>query len=322
MKRKTPNVKEKSSKNLKVEHEKSLNDLLESHQALYQRVLNSKGSLTPFDKKGALTTEKLAVICEAVKKNNVLKELDLRECELRIDGAKSLSECLKINTSLSKLRLLHCLIYDGMQNVCDGLSENQFLKIIELPRSLLTENEIKIFSEHLKENNSLTELNLKNNMLGVDGLSILCENLKQNTTLKKLDLSMNTIHDKGIKELSEYLKENKSLNEIILSANKIQDYGIEILSDALIQNSSLQKIDLSTILGFERKRKSFCYKQFFLKIYLIVSPFSFFLAVILFLLILGSIIQFELQIPIQRWRCTGCIFFFCELKDFVLQHIS
>ena len=111
-------------------------------------------------------------ICEALKVNNTLTNLDLSHNSIFDAGAQYLSEALKANNTVTNLDLS-----------CNGISEvgAQYL------------------SEALKFNDTVTNLDLRANKISDVGAQYLSEALKVNKTVTifGLDLSLHSIGHLG-----------------------------------------------------------------------------------------------------------------------------
>merc|ERR1711918_290247 len=79
-------------------------------------------------------------MCEGLKTNNTLKELNL--FSNNITDVQSIGEGLKTNNTLTALSLSHNNITDdgGIQSIIDGLKTNNTLKILDLRNNQLSLN--------------------------------------------------------------------------------------------------------------------------------------------------------------------------------------
>ena len=146
------------------------------------------------------------------------------------DGAKSLAECLKYNTSLTTLDLrLNNIGDDGAAALAECLKHNTSLTTLYLHGNGIGDDGVAALAECLKYNKSLTTLDFCGNVIGDAGAVALGECLKDNTSLTTLYLYGNGIGDDGAVALAKCLRENTSLTTLNLFCNKIGDAGKDAL---------------------------------------------------------------------------------------------
>ncbi|XP_072547033.1 uncharacterized protein [Salminus brasiliensis] len=215
-----------------------------------------------------LTYNSCYALCSALRSVNSLKELDLRNNDLRSIGVKKLSDGLKSShCKLETLRLAGCSLW---KNSCGDLgsalqSVNSSLRELDLSNNGLQDSGVKLLSAGLKSSHcKLETLRLVGCSLWKDSCEVLCSALQsENSFLKELDLSNNDLQDSGVELLSAGLKSshckletlrlamcnlggksceslgsalqsvNSSLKELDLSRNDLQDSGVELLSAGL-----------------------------------------------------------------------------------------
>jgi Ran GTPase-activating protein (RanGAP) involved in mRNA processing and transport len=132
-------------------------------------------------------------IAEALgRKDNFMKELDLRENQIGDDGAAALAQALTIKQGLLTLDLRENQIGNkGAQSIANALSNQS----------------------------TLTDLNLSDNQIGNEGAQSLAGSLTLNTQLKRLLLYANLIGDSGAKSFLHSMQFNDSLTHLDLSRN-------------------------------------------------------------------------------------------------------
>ena len=146
------------------------------------------------------------------------------------DGAKSLAECLKYNSSLTTLDLrLNNIGDDGAAALAECLKHNTSLTTLYLHGNGIGDDGVAALAECLKYNKSLTTLDFCGNVIGNAGAVALGECLKDNTSLTTLYLYGNGIGDDGAVALAKCLRENTSLTTLNLFCNKIGDAGKDAL---------------------------------------------------------------------------------------------
>eukprot|EP01127_Copromyxa_protea_P006266 TRINITY_DN1607_c0_g1_i1.p1 TRINITY_DN1607_c0_g1~~TRINITY_DN1607_c0_g1_i1.p1 ORF type:complete len:217 (+),score=23.43 TRINITY_DN1607_c0_g1_i1:646-1296(+) len=135
------------------------------------------------------TVECLKSICEALKVNNTLTKLRLSGKKLSDESSRLISEALKVNKSLKDLDLSNNRILDeGLKSICEALKVNNNLTSIDLSCIAFENESPRFICEALKVNNTLTSLNLISNHIGVEGSRFICEALKVNKSLKSISL--------------------------------------------------------------------------------------------------------------------------------------
>jgi Ran GTPase-activating protein (RanGAP) involved in mRNA processing and transport len=126
------------------------------------------------------------------RKDNLMKELDLRENQIGDDGVAALAQALTIKQGLLTLDLRENQIGNkGAQSIANALS-NQC---------------------------TLTDLNLSDNQIGNDGARSLAHSLALNSHLKRLLLYANLIGDSGAESFLRSMEFNDSLTHLDLSRN-------------------------------------------------------------------------------------------------------
>ena len=180
-----------------------------------------------------------------LKTNTTVKTISL--CNSSIDGVTALAECLKYNTSLTRLELNSDEIGDdGAAALGQCLKHNTSLTTLELNSNKIGNVGATALGECLKCNKSLTTLILNSNKFGDVGAAALVECLKYNKSLTRLELSGNEIGNDGTAALGECLKHNTSLTTLILYNNKIGDVGATALGECLKHNRSLTTLNLNS----------------------------------------------------------------------------
>lgn len=164
---------------------------------------------------------------EAFKTNTVLKEISMRECFLRKDGAIEFANALQINPALQLRRL--------------NLSQNY-----------VEDEGAKALAAALKAHDNLEDVNLSGNSIGDDGIGALADALKGKRSLKVLDLSNNSFSDTGAKKIAELVKSLPHLHTLKLGENQIGKEGAKALAAAMKTHQCLKSLDLyRTCLGDE-----------------------------------------------------------------------
>ena len=124
-------------------------------------------------------------VVEGLKSNTTVTELCLRDNEcVGNAGVKPLSEMLKVNRTLKKVRLTRNGIDDDSD--VDQLLLGTFLKELDLSDNRIA-NSRKKLGDALKATEIL-EIDLSSNLIGTDGAKDIAEGLKENPKIEKLEL--------------------------------------------------------------------------------------------------------------------------------------
>ena len=120
-------------------------------------------------------------------RDGLLTEISLGCNNIGFEGAKAITEALKVNTSLTEIYLEYNNIEEeGAKAIAEALKVNTSLTIIDLDNNMIVDEDAKELAEALKVNTSLTEIYLSANNIGDEGAEAIAEALKVNTSLKKL----------------------------------------------------------------------------------------------------------------------------------------
>lgn len=184
-------------------------------------------------------------LLEALKKLDEFSKMDETKSDY---GLFSLSECLKINTTLTNLDLAENKIdFVGAHYLSEGLKTNTSLTTLDLGVNYIGRLGAKCLALSLGINTTLTSLNLSFNGFGdaTDVGQALDEILQTNATLTKLDVSDNGMGEAATQYISKALTYNSTLTALDASRNKIGAIGAQHISEGLVQNHTLKSLDLS-----------------------------------------------------------------------------
>ncbi|MDP2437097.1 MAG: COR domain-containing protein [archaeon] len=169
-------------------------------------------------KRNAPASGELDVALQALRSDQRVTELNLRDNGLRSQGAIAIFDTLATNSTVLSL----------------SISSNH-LEMETMPG----------LTEMLRRNNTLTRLDLCQNFLPPGAASGIGEGLMVNSTLQYLDLRLNCLGG-GIEQLALGLRDNRSLVSLCLSQNRITDSQISLLGKALAHHGTLRELDLSS----------------------------------------------------------------------------
>jgi hypothetical protein len=238
-------------------------------------IISNNGALTVLSLKGngLGTKEAGKVLGEMLKKNSVLKELDLSENgAYRGDSAgfaQELALGLKDNHALLSANLLKNDIGIGeARALASILKEHSTLKSLcgntgnetelDMSAKRLGAAGIIMLAPEIADNGTLSSLNLtKNSMQGVEAGKALGDALAVNTVLKELDLSGTSVDGTFSAQpnmdtaflvaFAPGLSNNGALLKLLLEDNKLatKEAG-KTLAEALAGNSALKELDVSS----------------------------------------------------------------------------
>ncbi|AZL16110.1 F-box protein [Rickettsiales endosymbiont of Stachyamoeba lipophora] len=202
-----------------------------------------------------IAAEGAKTIADALKTNTTLNSLELANDYIGAEGATAIADALNTNTTLTSLNLRNNSIEAaGAIATAVALKANTttlaFLDVDTLAFLNLECNSIgaagaKDLAEALKTNKTLTSLNLEGNKIEVEGAQAIADALQANTTLTSLNLRNNGIGAAGATAIADALKINKSLSSLNLRYNSIGAAGATAIADALQANTTLTSFNLS-----------------------------------------------------------------------------
>lgn len=185
-------------------------------------------------------------LAETLRKNRVLRKLDVRGNSMGDEGTKALIEAARVSSieelHIFELRPFEYHKMDPNQALAQVLVGRFSQDELDLHFCCLGDDVTQALSMDLTSNKSVLHLRLEQNFVKAPGAQALSHALKENSSLFILNLGMNSIGDVGAQALSEALLVNNTLREIILNKNNIGDAGADALGAALYQNNSLRKL--------------------------------------------------------------------------------
>ena len=139
-----------------------------------------------------------AAICEALKGNEIVKDLRISENPIGRNGGYALAEMMEINGSLQRLDCGSCdLTTDNVIAIMSVMRKNELiekLSIFNIRNFSRQEDLSKHATRMLEFNNTLVELNFDRTGVGDDGAILFSWTLEhKNNTLRHLSLSGNKI---------------------------------------------------------------------------------------------------------------------------------
>ena len=184
-------------------------------------------------------------LAEAIKVNTSLTRLKLFGSDIGDAGAASLAEALKVNTTLTQLYLMKNNIGDaGAASLAEAIKVNTTLTQLDLETNNIGDVGAASLADAVKVNTTLEQLDLEKDNIGDAGAASLANAIKVNTTLTQLYLEKNNIGDVGAASLAEAIKVNTTLTQLYLMKNNIGDVGAASLAEAIKVNTTLTQLYL------------------------------------------------------------------------------
>ena len=220
------------------------------------------GGLTKLSlKRNHLEEEGTKAICEALKQNKTLKELDISGGDCGniggSAGAKHVARMLGVNGGLTSLNL--------SSNFIGGYWDH------EQQTNVFTPEGPKAIADALLVNGGLTSLNLSSNQLcglgylgkgtyTAEGITAIADALRVNGGLTSLDLSSNllcgldhadrgTYTAEGITAIADALRVNGGLTALDLSSNRLLDEGVSAVCKAIQSNKETKLASLNMVFN-------------------------------------------------------------------------
>ncbi len=191
----------------------------------------------------------IAVLCEALRPNTRLVELDLSENdEFSLQSLSQLVLVLNQKPCLTKLNLANCQLGDAVGAIINQLIH---VKSVDLSVNDLTDAGVSALQA-----TTLTSLNLDCNEIGDDGAVILA----QENSLTHLNLSNNNLTDNGVTALARKTK----LKKLELTDGTDLPFDLRISDRAAIQlanATNLAHLDLSAQNISDDSAEAFLYMR-------------------------------------------------------------
>ncbi|RCH90169.1 hypothetical protein CU097_010450 [Rhizopus azygosporus] len=159
---------------------------------------NTGGSLEHLELDGNEIGTGIQYIAQALKRNQNLRTLSLRQCKLDAKGCNLIGEALKYNQHLEKLDLgnnpsICTQSLDGIASIKQALLVNRSLKDLCLSDTGLTTEAVIAIAESLAENKSLSRLDLsKNPLIDIAGMMAIAVSIRLNHNITFIDINIST----------------------------------------------------------------------------------------------------------------------------------
>jgi Ran GTPase-activating protein (RanGAP) involved in mRNA processing and transport len=190
-----------------------------------------------------LSSDTARILGDALRSNNTLHSLDLRNSGLGAEAIKAIAEGLRANDSIRSVDLFGNSIGLGAEKLAQALLTNTRMESITLSSCEIGDEGLVHISRALLRNTSLRTLLLRNNGFTASGMNELAVCLAENGTLSLLDLGDNKIGDEGAESLSQGLVGNFALKKLVVRKTDIGDDGVEALA-VVLPNTGIEVLDL------------------------------------------------------------------------------
>ena len=184
------------------------------------------------------------------KNNYNLNEIEIDECDLRVEDSRQLSLAITgVCSQLKKINFSHNTIGTGqLVNIITALSLHPQLEVLCLPGMSIGRNECTALSTLLQHTTTqLQKLYLSGNNIDDEGVEVLVNALSNGNKIEVLDLSWNeVITIKGWKEVATLLEmPDTKLETLNIANNNMGNDGALVFANALKYNSTLKTLLLS-----------------------------------------------------------------------------
>ena len=226
-------------------------------------------------------------IKEGLQMNTRLISLTL--CNITNNGAITIAEAIRLNTTLQKLNISNNSISDdGAAAISDNLKFSTSLQEINISQNSITNRGIKLFAEAIQINSTLKNINISKNHISIEGLLYFMEKVKKNCTLEVVNITHNNVTRSGLTSIKQCIENLQRPIQIYASWNVIvsrngellkictfheseniieeddvwsfedydPDYIVTCLSECLKEDDTLQELNMSKhqiIIGREKK---------------------------------------------------------------------
>lgn len=184
-------------------------------------------------------TQRLA---HAIGNNKSVVSLQLQGPRLGVEGARYISEALKVNTTLKKMWLFgNGIGSEGTKHISEALKVNTNFNELYLYRNNIGDGGANFIAGVLMDENcKLETLNLEGNDINPKGIMYIADALKFNKTLKVLYLHNNNIGNEGLKYILDALNYNKTLTKLALNGSGIDEDWLSRVEKIIMESSKEQ----------------------------------------------------------------------------------
>ena len=175
-------------------------------------------------------------IKEGLQMNTRLISLTL--CNITNNGAITIAEAIRLNTTLQKLNISNNSISDdGAAAISDNLKFSTSLQEINISQNSITNKGIKLFAEAIQINSTLKNINISKNHISIEGLLYFMEKVKKNCTLEVVNITHNNVTRSGLTSIKQCIENLQRPIQIYASWNVIVSRNGELLKLCTFQES-------------------------------------------------------------------------------------
>lgn len=175
----------------------------------------------------------------------MMETLSLRNCDLKLRGAASLADVLRLHTNVVSLDLSHNQLGDGgVRALQEVFWLSSMLKTLNLHCNKVGPQGWKDIAAVLRVSTTLSTLCLMDNPKGKDGGLALADAMNHNNTLTSLNLSCNQFRDEAGERLASALRSNTALRDLDLYCNWVRDRTGSSMARMLLTNTTLTSLNL------------------------------------------------------------------------------
>lgn len=192
-----------------------------------------------------------------------LMSLNLSNCQMSANGAKTLGLTLQDNATLQKLWVnSNPLGPEGTRHICLALRHHPTLLSLNISGVHMTRGEwlrnnefdhpvfdldfrgVDAVSDLLMANTVLTRLNLAKNNLRADGLELLTPSLRGHPSMRSLSVALNAPPPAAMIHVARVLRSNEFLFKLDLRGTALETRGAKLLCEGLRANWTVQTLNL------------------------------------------------------------------------------
>ena len=192
----------------------------------------------------SLSSNSVASIMEGLLQNSTIQELQMSRSHLSEENCVSLSSLLQQSVcQLRELDIRKCGIRgEGAVHLGTGLTNNHSLTTLEIPDNPIGDIGAAALGDMIRDNTTLETLHMHNCKILSQGFVQLAAGLISNTSLKTLRLNGNHCGMEGANAISNMLEENKTLQWLDLDYDDSLEEGVAVIMAGLQHNTTLSQL--------------------------------------------------------------------------------
>jgi Ran GTPase-activating protein (RanGAP) involved in mRNA processing and transport len=192
-------------------------------------------------------TDAVVNLCDVLKENNTVRELNLQNTLLDEDICQRMSDGLLTNQSLMSINFAgnpfgNCGV-KFLLNALKGKTALRYLDISDCGIAGL--DAVEDICELIELGGNLQILQLDDNKLGRQGVIQLCTRLERNTAIHSINLDRTNMAREGALALAIALKKKSYWLSLSIAGNKIGNDGIKNVLTAIAGMTTVNELDLS-----------------------------------------------------------------------------